>query len=147
MKKEILKIYLIFDFLVLALGGLLCAFGAKFAPFFASSQLGFFCSLAVVFFSHRAYALRLEDEIRSGKYDKIANDEFDDENLAKPKKSAVKSNFATAFFSPFKILSYLALIFGIWLLAKFNLLNPLALMLGVSVIPLGTLVFVFCNKE
>ena len=62
-------------------------------------------------------------------------------------RSAVRSNFAGAFFSPFKILSYAALVAAIYLLAKLSLLNPLAIILGVAIIPLGTMIVAFGGKE
>ena len=61
--------------------------------------------------------------------------------------SEVRSNFAGAFFSPFKILSYAALVAAIYLLAKLSLLNPLAIILGVTIIPLGTMIVAFGGKD
>ena len=61
--------------------------------------------------------------------------------------SEVRSNFAGAFFSPFKILSYAALVAAIYLLAKLSLLNPLAIILGVTIIPLGTMIAAFGGKD
>lgn len=61
-------------------------------------------------------------------------------------RSEVRSNFAGAFFSPFKILSYAALVAAIYLLAKLSLLNPLAIILGVAIIPLGTMIVAFGGK-
>ena len=52
-----------------------------------------------------------------------------------------------AFFSPFKILSYAALVAAIYLLAKLSLLNPLAIILGVAIIPLGTMIVAFADKD
>ncbi|WP_297951141.1 hypothetical protein [uncultured Campylobacter sp.] len=62
-------------------------------------------------------------------------------------RSEVQSNFAGAFFSPFKILSYAALVAAIYLLAKLSLLNPLAIILGVTIIPLGTMIAAFGGKD
>ncbi|WP_298022643.1 hypothetical protein, partial [uncultured Campylobacter sp.] len=62
-------------------------------------------------------------------------------------RSEVQSNFAGAFFSPFKILSYAALVAAIYLLAKLSLLNPLAIILGVTIIPLGTMIVAFADKD
>ena len=62
-------------------------------------------------------------------------------------RSEVRSNFAGAFFSPFKILSYAALVAAIYLLAKLSLLNPLAIILGVTIIPLGTMIAAFGGKD
>ncbi|WP_297880109.1 hypothetical protein [uncultured Campylobacter sp.] len=62
-------------------------------------------------------------------------------------QSEVRSNFAGAFFSPFKILSYAALVAAIYLLAKLSLLNPLAIILGVAIIPLGTMIAAFGGKD
>ncbi|MFR8441372.1 MAG: hypothetical protein ACLVCW_06530 [Campylobacter sp.] len=62
-------------------------------------------------------------------------------------RSEVRSNFAGAFFSPFKILSYAALVAAIYLLAKLSLLNPLAIILGVTIIPLGTMIAAFGSKD
>ena len=62
-------------------------------------------------------------------------------------RNAVRSNFAGAFFSPFKILSYAALVVVIYLLAKLSLLNPLAIILGVAIIPLGTMMVAFADKD
>ena len=62
-------------------------------------------------------------------------------------RSEVRSNFAGAFFSPFKILSYAALVAAIYLLAKLSLLNPLAIILGVAIIPLGTMIVALGGKD
>lgn len=70
-------------------------------------------------------------------------DDWDD----KRKRGEVRSNFAGAFFSPFKILSYAALVAAIYLLAKASLLNPLAIILGVTIIPLGTMIAAFGGKD
>ena len=70
-------------------------------------------------------------------------DGWDDEY----ERGEVRSNFAGAFFSPFKILSYAALVAAIYLLAKLSLLNPLAIILGVAIIPLGTMMVAFADKD
>ena len=70
-------------------------------------------------------------------------DGWDDER----ERGEVRSNFAGAFFSPFKILSYAALVVAIYLLAKLSLLNPLAIILGITIIPLGTMIVVFGSKD
>ena len=70
-------------------------------------------------------------------------DDWDDEC----ERSEVRSNFAGAFFSPFKILSYAALVAAIYLLAKLSLLNPLAIILGVTIIPLSTMIVAFGGKD
>lgn len=70
-------------------------------------------------------------------------DDWDDEC----ERSEVRSNFAGAFFSPFKILSYAALVAAIYLLVKLSLLNPLAIILGVAIIPLGTMIVAFGGKD
>lgn len=70
-------------------------------------------------------------------------DGWDDER----KRGEIRSNFAGVFFSPFKILSYAALVAAIYLLAKLSLLNPLAIILGVAIIPLGTMIVAFGGKE
>ena len=62
-------------------------------------------------------------------------------------RDEIRSNFAGAFFSPFKILSYSALVAAIYLLAKLSLLNPLAIILGVTIIPLGTMIAAFGGKD
>ena len=62
-------------------------------------------------------------------------------------QSEIRSNFAGAFFSPFKILSYAALVAAIYLLAELSLLNPLAIILGVTIIPLGTMIAAFGGKD
>lgn len=70
-------------------------------------------------------------------------DGWDDER----KRGEIRSNFAGVFFSPFKILSYAALVAAIYLLAKLSLLNPLAIILGVTIIPLGTMIAAFADKD
>ena len=70
-------------------------------------------------------------------------DGWDDEH----ERGEVRSNFAGAFFSPFKILSYAALVAAIYLLAKLSLLNPLAIILGVTIIPLGTMIAALGGKD
>ncbi len=62
-------------------------------------------------------------------------------------RSEVRSNFVGTFFSPFKILSYAALVAAIYLLAKLSLLNPLAIILGVTIIPLGTMIAALGGKD
>ena len=82
-----------------------------------------------------------------------SNDDFDgadgsaDDWEGEFERSEVRSNFAGAFFSPFKILSYAALVAAIYLLAKLSLLNPLAIILGVAIIPLGTMIVAFADKD
>ncbi|WP_299186046.1 hypothetical protein [uncultured Campylobacter sp.] len=78
-----------------------------------------------------------------------SNDDFDgaDDFEGELERSEVRSNFAGAFFSPFKILSYAALVAAIYLLAKLSLLNPLAIILGVTIIPLGTMIAAFGGKD
>ena len=78
-----------------------------------------------------------------------SKDDFEgvDDFEGEPEWSEVRSNFAGAFFSPFKILSYAALVAAIYLLAKLSLLNPLAIILGVTIIPLGTMIVAFGGKE
>ena len=78
-----------------------------------------------------------------------SNDDFDgaDDFEGELERSEVRSNFAGAFFSPFKILSYAALLAAIYLLAKLSLLNPLAIILGVTIIPLGTMIAAFGGKD
>lgn len=70
-------------------------------------------------------------------------DGWDDEH----ERGEVRSNFAGAFFSPFKILSYATLVAAIYLLAKLSLLNPLAIILGVTIIPLGTMIVALGGKD
>ena len=78
-----------------------------------------------------------------------SNDDFEgaDDFEGEFERSEVRSNFAGAFFSPFKILSYAALVTAIYLLAKLSLLNPLAIILGVTIIPLGTMIVAFADKD
>lgn len=82
-----------------------------------------------------------------------SNDDFDgadgsaDDWEGEFERSEVRSNFAGAFFSPFKILSYAALVAAIYLLAKLSLLNPLAIILGVTIIPLGTMIAALGGKD
>ena len=78
-----------------------------------------------------------------------SNDDFEgaDDFESELERSEVRSNFAGAFFSPFKILSYAALVAAIYLLAKLSLLNPLAIILGVTIIPLGTMIAAFGDKN
>ena len=78
-----------------------------------------------------------------------SNDDFDgaDDFEGELERSEVRSNFAGAFFSPFKILSYAALVAAIYLLAKLSLLNPLAIILGVTIIPLGTMIAALGGKD
>ena len=78
-----------------------------------------------------------------------SKDDFEgaDDFESELERSEVRSNFAGAFFSPFKILSYAALVAAIYLLAKLSLLNPLAIILGVTIIPLGTMIAAFGGKD
>ena len=78
-----------------------------------------------------------------------SNDDFEgaDDFEGELGRSEIRSNFAGAFFSPFKILSYAALVAAIYLLAKLSLLNPLAIILGVTIIPLGTMIAALGGKD
>nr|WP_314167545.1 hypothetical protein [uncultured Campylobacter sp.] len=81
-----------------------------------------------------------------------SNDDFDGadgsvDDWDERERGEIRSNFAGAFFSPFKILSYAALVAAIYLLAKLSLLNPLAIILGVTIIPLGTMIAAFGAKD
>ena len=83
----------------------------------------------------------------------VSNDDFDGADGSidgcddERGRGEVRSNFVGAFFSPFKILSYAALVAAIYLLAKLSLLNPLAIILGVTIIPLGTMIVAFADKD
>lgn len=79
----------------------------------------------------------------------VSNDDFEgtDDWDNERKRGEIRSNCAGAFFSPFKILSYAVLVAAIYLLAKLSLLNPLAIILGVTIIPLGTMIVAFADKD
>ena len=133
MIKKVLKIYLILDLLLVLATPFL---GLKWL---LNSQIAFVCALLIIFAAHKSYKKRINLELLSGKYDNIG--EFSDDEEKK------KTKFSFTFFAPFKLLAYAFTALCIWLLAKFSLFNAPGFLIGVSVVPLGTLIFAYLQGK
>ncbi|NLY04047.1 MAG: hypothetical protein GXZ15_04320 [Campylobacter sp.] len=139
MINKLVKVYLVLDIFVLILTFI---FGLKWL---LSSQIAFICTVFIAFVSYRSYSNLISSEIMSGRFDDIDFEKLDQEGGKLPKASKIGA--FKAFMSPFKILAYLLLGVGFYLLAKFQLLNIIAFILGVSLIPVGTMLGVVLSKD
>jgi hypothetical protein len=99
--------------------------------FTLSSQISLICSIFVLVATLKTYENLVENELRSGKFDAIDDqntDNFTDENMQKknvPKVSFVK------FFSFYKLAAY-AFMFGcFYALLKFHLLSGVGFLAGI----------------
>ena len=99
--------------------------------FSLSSQISLICSIFVLVATLKTYENLVENELRSGKFDAIDDqntDNFTDENTQKknvPKVSFVK------FFSFYKLAAY-AFMFGcFYALLKFHLLSGIGFLAGI----------------
>lgn len=133
--KKMSRVYKFLFILNFAVACLLLLVGA--AVFF-SSQVGFFCTLLIVFLSHKSFEDRLESEILSGKYDDI--EEFE-ENLDAKDKNLPKTNFTLTLFSPFKIFAYILFFLLMYLLLNLELFSPLGIIVGVAIVQLGSFIY------
>ena len=133
MTKKVLKVYFGLDLIVIFLS---LFFGIKWL---LNSQVAFICALIVIYFAYKSYKKRINLELLSGKYDNLG--EFEDDNEAK------KGRFSFTFFAPFKMLSYAFMALCIYALAKFDLFWIVGFLAGVSIIPIGTLVFAFLQGK
>ena len=99
--------------------------------FTLSSQISLICSILVLFAALKTYENLVENELRSGKFDAIDDqntDNFTDENTQK--KNAPKVSFVK-FFSFYKISAY-AFMFGcFYALLKFRLLSAIGFLAGI----------------
>lgn len=99
--------------------------------FTLSSQISLICSIFVLVATLKTYENLVENELRSGKFDAIDDqntDNFTDENMQK--KNAPKVSFVK-FFSFYKISAY-AFMFGcFYALLKFHLLSGIGFLAGI----------------
>ena len=99
--------------------------------FTLSSQISLICSIFVLVATLKTYENLVENELRSGKFDAIDDqntDNFTDENMQK--KNAPKVSFVK-FFSFYKISAY-AFMFGcFYALLKFHLLSGSGFLAGI----------------
>lgn len=99
--------------------------------FTLSSQISLICSILVLFAALKTYENLVENELRSGKFDAIDDqntDNFTDENTQK--KNAPKVSFVK-FFSFYKLAAY-AFMFGcFYALLKFHLLSGIGFLAGI----------------
>lgn len=105
--------------------------------FFLNSQISFFCSLFILFFSIRAYNKKVFN-------DTFYNEDISQTNEQKPK--TFKLQKVTTFFSPFKIIGYALLISGFFFLKNSSRLEILPFLLGILLMPLGMMIFAFRLK-
>lgn len=136
--KEFIKFYIILDILIILLS---IFFGFKWL---ISSQAAFICTMFIAYTSYRSYTNMIKSELSSGAYDDIDFDDIDDDkSLPKVKRTTnVK-----AFMSPFKLLAYITLGTSFYLLAKFELINILAFLVGVMPLPIGTMLGAFLGED
>ena len=99
--------------------------------FTLSSQISLICSIFVLVATLKTYENLVENELRSGKFDAIDDqntDNFTDENMQK--KNAPKVSFVK-FFSFYKLAAY-AFMFGcFYALLKFHLLSGIGFLAGI----------------
>lgn len=136
MGREIVAIYVVLDFLLIAISLII---GKNWL---LNTQISFFCTLFIAYATFKTYKGKVQDELLSGKYDDF--DEWqDDEEMDKKDKS-----FSLVFFSPFKLASYGLLALSFYMLVKFNLISPVAFFIGVIPMPLGALIYgAFLSKQ
>lgn len=133
MERGLVKIYLILDAFVV----IISLFVGKF--WFLNTQISFFITMLIAFISYKNYKNLLNKELHSGKYDNLESDEI---------LKISKFQSAKTFLSPFKFVAYSLFGLSIFILAKLNLLNPLALLVGVFIYPLGAFIYgVFYDKS
>ena len=101
--------------------------------FTLSSQISLICSIFVLVATLKTYENLVENELRSGKFDAIDDqntDNFTDENTQNSKKNMLKVSFVK-FFSFYKITAY-AFMFGcFYALLKFHLLSGIGFLAGI----------------
>ena len=99
--------------------------------FTLSSQISLICSIFVLVATLKTYENLVENELRSGKFDAIDDqntDNFTDENTQK--KNAPQVSFVK-FFSFYKLAAY-AFMFGcFYALLKFHLLSGIGFLAGI----------------
>ncbi|PSM51797.1 putative membrane protein [Campylobacter blaseri] len=126
MIKRLFKIYISLDFILIFIS----LFLGKY--WLLNSQISFFISVFISYISMKNYQNMIDSELLSGKYDDIK----EDENV---KIGTVKNS--VTFFSPLKILAYLVLGVSFYILNKLEMLNPLAFLVGVLPMPLGSIIY------
>lgn len=101
--------------------------------FTLSSQISLICSIFVLVATLKTYENLVENELRSGKFDAIDDqntDNFTDENTQNSKKNMLKVSFVK-FFSFYKLAAY-AFMFGcFYALLKFHLLSGIGFLAGI----------------
>ncbi len=122
-----------------------------------NTQVAFGSLCLVVFASYKSYKNNINNQIKTNntnmpdKIDKIDDpyDLYSNTNIEikKPKQNNIKnlSNSITAFASIYRILSYMVLIFGFYLLNTNHILNPIAYLIGLSILPFGILTYMATN--
>ncbi len=154
--KDQITIYCILDFMLI-----LFSF-YKGALWLLNTQIAFTSALIIILLSFLSYLKNINRQItlladRIDDRDLI--DEMDDpyelydENSNKTKPNKVKisiknlSKSKGAAFSFFRILGYIILIIGFLTLVKLKSLIVVAYISGISIIPVGTLILSFKNKN
>lgn len=99
--------------------------------FTLSSQISLICSIFVLVATLKTYENLVENELRSGKFDAIDDqntDNFTDENMQK--KNAPKVSFVK-FFSFYKLAAYVFMFGCFYALLKFHLLSGIGFLAGI----------------
>lgn len=99
--------------------------------FTLSSQISLICSIFVLVATLKTYENLVENELRSGKFDAIDDqntDNFTDENMQK--KNAPKVSFVK-FFSFYKLVAYVFMFGCFYALLKFHLLSGIGFLAGI----------------
>lgn len=99
--------------------------------FTLSSQISLICSIFVLVATLKTYENLVENELRSGKFDAIDDqntDNFTDENMQK--KNAPKVSFVK-FFSFYKLAAYVFMFGCFYVLLKFHLLSGIGFLAGI----------------
>ncbi|CZE48385.1 hypothetical protein [Campylobacter geochelonis] len=134
MELKLFKIYALLDCILI----LVCIMMGR--NWLLNSQISFFISIFIAYASFKSYKNRIENEIYSGKYDDLGEDD-------EVQKIGAKAS-AITFFSPLKILGYLFLGGSFYLLAKYAFLNVAAFSIGIALMPLGAIIYgIFFDKS
>ena len=132
-----LKLLVFMLYLAFSLISLLLASGL----FFLNIQLGFFTSLGIFLSSFKTYKSLLRNDTILADHD-IIQSEINNKTLLKEGLS-----YIGYFFSLSRLLAYLVLVSAFLLLYNFELLDPIAFIIGIS-LSLGlNLIYIFVRKD
>jgi len=133
--------------------------------FFINSQVAFLSALAIVVLSFVSYLRNINKQISAlsekldttgdildeidDPYNLYEDDEKDEQKTSQKVKLTMKnlSQSKGAALSLFRILGYALLVAGFFMLVKYKIFSILPYILGISIIPLGTLISAFLTNH